>query len=636
MSKNWTTLEKGPCGRPKPENVCSYILTNPTKPGVYGIIDHCTNKQLSHAGYTFIDSFDGNVNNAPYFKNCENETISWCAPGLANQAYQRKWAVDDLTLAQCCTRAIYNNAKYVGEPSLNNCHPDYSGSTACTKTHPGQKCKEKMATLCTSGYDPMFGPNCFEWCKTNNTPECDAFIKEYCAKNPDACADWCKSAIWTDARCIDLCNSTPETCPFLSELCLTKNPVDDKADMRVCGCNMPDAVYDTFMTDLRQRATISDDVDGRGCFPLCIDSDLPTPTCQDPDIAKCLTVDIDRTGKITNLIIADKERCQKFFKTCPERPCPPGETCMPNKTCCARPCAGVCCRDSETCVDGHCCKTPDCGVGAPCEQDTDCDGLRCADGKCCKNVCGNKCCKDDEQCNYSPYGSSCCRKDKICLNKCCKDGETCVNSMCCPVDRACSDKCCDAGELCVSGNCCKPDQVCGDKCCKAGDVCKAGKCCESGKVCGAECCGENETCTRDRCCKTSKACGDGCCKEEETCVDGVCCKAEEMCEDGKCCKDGKCIDGKCCDSENQCEGGCCDGENMCVNDVCCKKSDVCVDDKQCCKPPDKCISGRCCPAERICGDQCCSGLKGAGVVVGAVAGVVFLFIMWKIFLKTRK
>ena len=174
----------------------------------------------------------------------------------------------------------------------------------------------------------------------------------------------------------------------------------------------------------------------------------------------------------------------------------------PCPTCASRPGTSPCCLRLGNglakvaigqCYDPKteaCCFGPDPYDGQPtawiCTRGTKCSGSGCA---CARELCGGRCCADDETCYMDDPLSP---GTDFCVPKCPPGEYNCrAAGACCPsVDHCCGDGCC-RGHCCNQGGeawCCEDTNVCSDI---------AGFCgCPQGQRCGGLCCPAGETCCR--------------------------------------------------------------------------------------------------------------------------------------------
>lgn len=186
---------------------------------------------------------------------------------------------------------------------------------------------------------------------------------------------------------------------------------------------------------------------------------------------------------------------QKIKQCCPE-----------DEECCVfEPIAGqkgkpasACCSKSERCLSlkGTCCpKEQACGQKACCNPNEDCDE-RAQTCSCPKpRRCNGRCC---------PEGSTC--KKGVC--RCKDDREPCDGSVCCEKGKTCtrSGRCCAPAKVC-GDECCRPDEECrnlaaGRELERAGVIRRgcARKCLAGSSPCGATCCTDGvERCENGTC-----------------------------------------------------------------------------------------------------------------------------------------
>ena len=121
------------------------------------------------------------------------------------------------------------------------------------------------------------------------------------------------------------------------------------------------------------------------------------------------------------------------------------------------PADDVCCRPTETCVNGVCC----------CNG---CQGAMVCGGQCCAIAacCNGQCCMNGTVCATTPTGAACVSANRGCSDdQDCFSGEVCHGGVCCSGGRICtdgegSDVCCAAGARCELPNnvCCPINTSC--------------------------------------------------------------------------------------------------------------------------------------------------------------------------------
>jgi hypothetical protein len=186
-------------------------------------------------------------------------------------------------------------------------------------------------------------------------------------------------------------------------------------------------------------------------------------------------------------------------------------------------CAGVCCRDFESCSNGQC-VPPDINICFIADTD-------CADGRrCCKNLFGQGlACRD-----LSSDRFNCGACNRFCI----EPGRSCCNGVCCADAACCGGTCRDlAGDPRHCGACgtaCQGKQDCVD----GGCVCQA-----PNIICGGECVDPRRD--KRHCNGCNQTCGtlEGCC-------DSVCrnltndpdhCGGCDRGCNGQPCQEGECV-----------------------------------------------------------------------------------------------
>lgn len=203
-------------------------------------------------------------------------------------------------------------------------------------------------------------------------------------------------------------------------------------------------------------ASVCYDPKTQTCLPdgtLCTTTNVCGQSCIDP------TVDVCINGKACGITHAcsgscceESQKCSTNGKCvdCADDLCEGGRKCCDtasgekciNDTCCI-PCgdSGVCCPESQQCIDatGECCD--------PSQICLDNDGNQtCCAGKCCNGIC----CAETDKC----INGSCCPAKNSC------DDGTCCDNECCGKDGA--TQCCSDGTVCHNGSCMT---ACGDNFC---------------------------------------------------------------------------------------------------------------------------------------------------------------------------
>lgn len=247
------------------------------------------------------------------------------------------------------------------------------------------------------------------------------------------------------------------------------------------------------------------------------------------------------------------------------------------------------CDEGGDCLSEHCdsASAMCCSQGTCCEDDDDCDGMRCQteNGSYCPDTCAPLGTDDDTLCREYYVCES-----GVCVLETLENGEACDFDEACESSHCSNGYCCEEGECCASIDDCTQDLMCNVAACQGNN-----QCVYYAHSCGAQDIEGDDTCMGDnRCdgygnCVTVSACEGGYIGDTLVCDEGVVapecptvCASDDDCVDSYHCEAEECIEDL-SSGEQGCDSNldCLDGHCNTVTGVCCASGYCCVSNEQC-------------------------------------------------------